>query len=145
MSVIRYAALAAAIVSSSAAAQQTTDCQRDQWGNTRCRTTGSPTSGGVDWGLGTSQTNPADSFQRGYEQGQAIRARREAMKREQAAHDARMAQWAQQGAEAERRQVLDKQAGQLVASGDCAGAEKLALDAGDFGLAKSIKDYCANR
>jgi hypothetical protein len=31
----------------------------------------------------------------------------------------------------------------MVAAGDCAGAQKLALDAGDFELANAVKGYCA--
>lgn len=44
----------------------------------------------------------------------------------------------QQRAEQTRRRV-----GQLVAAGDCAGAEKLALKAGDFELADTVRGYCA--
>lgn len=43
-----------------------------------------------------------------------------------------------QRAERNRQRV-----GQLVAAGDCAGAEKLALKAGDFELAETVRGYCA--
>lgn len=131
-----------AALSSPALAQQQTNCTTDMWGNVRCTTTGSPTSGGVDYSPLLNQPTAGDSFMKGYENGQRLRAQREAQQREKAAHDARMDQWAAQGEEAERQRQLSRQAGQLVAAGDCAGAEKLALEGGDFALAGAVKSYC---
>lgn len=60
----------------------------------------------------------------------------------------RQAEQAQAQSQRATTQQLDAQArgiraGQLVASGDCPGAQKIALDAGDFELAKAVKEYCA--
>jgi hypothetical protein len=41
--------------------------------------------------------------------------------------------------------ALSRRAGELVAAGDCAGAERLALVNGDFDLATTIRNYCAAR
>jgi hypothetical protein len=35
-----------------------------------------------------------------------------------------------------------KEAGKMMAAGDCTGAEAYALKAGDLTLAKQVKDYC---
>ena len=46
-------------------------------------------------------------------------------------------------AAAERQRALSEKVGGLAASGDCAGAQSAALDAGDFELANQVKSYCA--
>jgi hypothetical protein len=45
----------------------------------------------------------------------------------------------------DRAAILRRQVGGLIAKGDCAGAEKLALRGGDIGLAAEVRDYCAKR
>lgn len=40
---------------------------------------------------------------------------------------------------------LRRQVGKLVAKGDCAGAEKAALEGGDLDLATRAREYCAHR
>lgn len=43
----------------------------------------------------------------------------------------------------DRAQALRMKVGKLVGNGDCNGATKLALEAGDFGLAGEVKKYCS--
>jgi hypothetical protein len=42
-----------------------------------------------------------------------------------------------------RQNHRNKTVGQMLASGDCAGAEKYALDRGDFPLVGTVRAYCA--
>lgn len=38
--------------------------------------------------------------------------------------------------------ALGRRIGEVVASGDCRGGEQLALDAGDYALARAVRDHC---
>jgi hypothetical protein len=40
---------------------------------------------------------------------------------------------------------LGERVGQLVASGDCEGGERMAREAGDFPLVEAVRDYCRGR
>lgn len=130
-------------------AQTTTQCSTT-FGITNCNTTGQPNSGS------RSTTDP-NAFQRGYNQGRNAvdgvtesfrqaerdRAQRQldmAMIRQS---EQTQAQTDQAAAQQSAAKALGIRAGQLVASGDCAGARTLALDAGDFELANAVKSYCA--
>lgn len=42
----------------------------------------------------------------------------------------------------DRAAELRRRVGKLIAKGDCPGAEKLALEGGDIGLAAQVRDYC---
>jgi hypothetical protein len=148
-----------------AAAQQNTECSTDYFGSTRCQTTGSPSSGGINWGI-LNQQRPVDAgeaFRRGYEDAQRRRQEAE-MHRQQMllVQQQRSLAEAQQGqiitpnereaqtyspnleviADAEN-EALRKRTGDLVAAGECEQAEKLAVLMGRFEMASSIKAYCA--
>lgn len=45
----------------------------------------------------------------------------------------------------DRSAALRQRIGRMVFKGDCAGAEKAALEAGDIDLASRVQDYCAKR
>jgi hypothetical protein len=101
---------------------------------TNCTTTGSPTPQASQVQPPSSQPDYSGwgNFFRG------LQARRE-RKRAEAADRAAQAQseaHAQQAA-ANRAAVVQK-----VRSGDCAGAQSLALDQGDLALAQQVIDYC---
>lgn len=79
-----------------------------------------------------AQASAVDGFIRGYQQGSEIRADRERRR----------------AARAEQKTARDleaqaKQAGTMIANGNCAGAEQYALAAGNFDLAERVKAYCA--
>lgn len=38
--------------------------------------------------------------------------------------------------------ALGKRVGELVATGDCAGGERVAREAGDFALVRAVRDHC---
>ena len=40
---------------------------------------------------------------------------------------------------------LGERVGELVASGDCEGGERMALEAGDFPLVEAVRDFCRTR
>ena len=42
-------------------------------------------------------------------------------------------------------QSLGERVGQLVASGDCEGGERMAREAGDFPLVDAVRNYCRSR
>lgn len=140
-----------ALLAAPATAQQNTQCTTT-FGITNCTTTGQPTSGGINWGL----VDP-NAFQRGWDdaqkrqqqQQQAIQQqqqiaaqRQQTLLMNQHTEQAR-AQGQQFAAEQASAKALGVQAGHMVAAGDCVGAQKLALDAGDFELANAVKGYCA--
>lgn len=127
---------------------QTTDCTRDYFGNLHCTT---QTNGGINWGLLNQQPtqpqpNAGQSFMNGWEQGQRMRAQIEAQRAARAQQQA--AEEAQTIAEAEQRgRALAEQqrqtASQMIATGNCNGAEQYALSVSNLDLAKQVKDYCA--
>jgi hypothetical protein len=43
-----------------------------------------------------------------------------------------------------RRNHRNKTAGKMLSNGDCAGAEKYALETGDFPLVSTVRAYCAD-
>ncbi|HEV2746001.1 MAG TPA: hypothetical protein VGW34_01720 [Allosphingosinicella sp.] len=38
--------------------------------------------------------------------------------------------------------ALGRRVGEVVATGNCRGGEQLALDAGDYALARAVRDHC---
>lgn len=50
----------------------------------------------------------------------------------------------QEQAAAQAQEQLRQSVGQALASGDCASAERMALSAGDIGLAGEVRSYCAS-
>jgi hypothetical protein len=131
---VRKAALAIAfLIAAPAAAQMQTTCS--QTGPfTNCTTTGSPTPPAPPVQPPSSQPNYSgwgNLFK-------GIQARRE-RKREEA-----QIQEAQARVEADRQAQAANRAAvvQKVRSGDCAGAQSLALDQGDLTLARQVVDYC---
>lgn len=131
---LRYAAAASAFALAGPAVGQssTTTCET-VFGITTCNTRPQPQSG-INWGIVNQQPapNPGNAFMDGYVRGQQLRAaEEERLARRRAEADAASAK------------ALGVAAGKLVAAGDCDGALKLALDAGDLDLAGSVKDYCS--
>ena len=130
-------------------AQQNTQCYTSV-GVTNCTTTGQP------YGANRATIDP-NAFQRGYDRGRgAVDSVTESFRqaerdRAQRQMDMAMIRQAEQAQSQSNRAAAAQsdaktrgiRAGQLVASGDCPGAQKLALDAGDFQLANAVKDYCA--
>lgn len=146
---LRSITIAALILcSSSALAQQTTNCSPDGTGGVHCVTNGNASQSGANWGLlqQPPATNPMDAFNRGYEDAQRRRVDRQEQEMIAAQQQALAAQQQAQSQtanyEAEQRE-LGVRAGQMVQAGDCPGALKLALTAGNIVLANSVKQYCA--
>ena len=143
--------MGAMLIAAPLAAQQNTQCTTT-FGVTNCTTTGQPNSGGAN----RTVADP-NAFQRGYDQSRRAvdsvtesfrQAERDRAQRQMDMAMIRQAEQAQSQSNRANTQQLDAQAlgiraGQMVASGDCAGAQKLALDAGDFQLASAVKEYCA--
>jgi hypothetical protein len=150
------------LLAAPAAAQQNTQCSTT-FGITNCTTTGSASSGGVNRGA----INP-NAYQQGYDrskaavdgivesfrQGERDREQREQalLLRRQAEQSQALAQQNQALAQSQAQAASDQQAeakargiqaGKLVAAGDCAGAARLALEAGDLELANAVKAYCS--
>ena len=139
------------LVAVPAAAQQNTQCTTT-FGITNCTTTGSPTSGGVNWGISDPNAYQrsydrskaaVDSITNAYRQSERDNAQREQLLAMQQQANQAQAQSQQVAGEQAQARALGVRAGQMVAAGNCAGAQKLALDAGDFVLANEIKGYCA--
>ncbi len=148
-----------ALLAAPAVAQQNTQCTTT-FGVTNCTTTGSPTSGGINWEL-FKPVDIGDRFNKGYEQGQRIRQQveerrliaeqRQALaaqrvQLEQVANQAAAQQASEQAmfestlAEA-RAQTME--AAKMLNAGDCKGAQTYALSVGNLPLATKVKDYCA--
>lgn len=139
----------AALVAAPLVAQTTTQCSTSV-GITTCNTTGQPNSA-------NRSTIDPNAFQRGYNRGRNAvdsvtesfsQAERDRAQRQLDMAMIRQSQQAQAqtdqaAAQQSAAKTLGIRAGQLVASGDCAGAQTLALDAGDFELANAVKSYCA--
>lgn len=146
-------ALGLCLLTAPASAQVNTECSTDYFGVTRCQTTGQPNGGGANWGIlqnSINQPNVGQRFMEGYEQGQRIRAQREQQRLIEQQRRAFAQQQAEQQAslqaqlqEESEERSLKQRLGQMVASGDCPGAIRAALAAGNFGLANEVQDYCA--
>ena len=118
-------AIVGLLVSSSALAQtSTTDCQRDYFGNMHCTTQTQPdlnSASPLDYGkLLQSGENAVPSYAEQERQQQQLRAARTAL---------------------EAREQTQRPA-QMIGAGDCAGAEKYALRAGNLALAQQVREYC---
>jgi hypothetical protein len=118
-------AIAVLLAPSCALAQNsTTDCQRDYFGNVHCTTQAQPgvsVAPPLDYGkLLQSGENAVPSYADQVRQEQQLRAARGAL-------DAR---------------EQTQRAAQMIGAGDCAGAEKFALKAGNLALAQQVRDYC---
>ena len=151
-----------ALISAPAAAQQNTQCSTT-FGITNCATTGSPTSNGVNRGVlnpnayqqGLDRSKAAvDGIVESFRQGERDSAQREQtlLLRREAEQSQALAQQSQALAQSQAQagseqqasaKALGIQAGKLVAAGDCPGAARLALEAGDLELANAIKAYCS--
>jgi len=130
-------------------AQQNTQCYTSV-GVTNCTTTGQP------YGANRATIDP-NAFQRGYNQSRgAVDSVTESFRqaerdRAQRQLDMAMIRQAEQAQAQSNRPATDQieahalgiRAGQMIAAGDCAGAQKLALDAGNFEVANGVKAYCA--
>jgi len=144
---MRYHALIAASAiawATSAPAQQTTDCQPNGIGGVRCTTTGQPSGGGLNWGLldPNAYQRGYDGALRGQQQMQQLIQQQQFANQQRAEARSRAQQTQAQADQIDSARALGVQAGQLVAAGDCPGAQKLALEAGDLELANSVKSYC---
>lgn len=121
-----------------AAAQTNTRCTTS-FGVTNCQTMQQP-GVGIDWGLARPAPNAGDSFTQGYQQGQALRAQREAAEaaraQSQASERTRIAE--------NNRLYFRTEAGKMVAGGNCSGARDYAAANGEFELAQQIAAYCAS-
>lgn len=129
-------AITLAVLPSVAGAQtSTTDCQRDYFGNVHCTTNGGPAIQPVqpiDYGalLRSGQQMVPDYAE------QARKAEQlRLLQQQQRAQEQALA-----SAQAERDQK--NEAARLIINGDCAGAERYALSAGNIALAKEVRDYC---
>lgn len=106
--------------------------------NTQCQQLGQFTNCQTNGQL--QRNNPVDyrafsgpDVMESYRQGQRMAAEQQAAERAQR-------QYAQQQAANDLR----REVGRKVAGGDCQGGEEMALSNGDFGLAQSVRDYCAS-
>lgn len=132
-----------------ASAQQNTRCTTT-YGVTNCTTTGQPNSGGINWGLAAPPVDVGKAYRDAYNEGlqrnllieqqRLIAEQRQAMEQQQIADSPPPIEVKDYDTE---QRALGVQAGKLIVAGDCAGALKLALEAGNIELANSVKGYCA--
>lgn len=124
------------------ASAQTTNCQRDYWGNFTC-TTQQPSAG--NWApLLNNFPDAGKAFREGFETARQRRLMEEQHRLLAEQHrmlEAQRQQTSPQGA-ALAEKAQEQRAAQMVASGECAAAEAYALDQGNIGLAAKVKDYC---
>lgn len=118
---MRLALFIVALVPSAALGQTvTTNCYTDTVGNTRCTSNGQQPDHSIQ--------DFVNSYREGSQAatnawGDALRSRRERRAAEEA-------------------QDQKQTAARMIIAGDCAGAERYALDKGNFALAREVRDYC---
>ena len=138
---VRKAALIALLLGASPALGQ----------QTNCRWVGSTWS--CDTSPGRSSLDP-DAFNRAYDRefqrGQAqsneimrIQEKADQRRRDEAAASEAQAQVDIARARDDRAAGLHKTVGEMLSTGNCTGAQDLALGAGDIELANQVKTYCA--
>ena len=126
--------MGAMLIAAPVAAQQNTQCYTSV-GVTNCTTTGQP------YGANRVTIDP-NAFQRGYDQSRrAVDSVTESFR--QAERDRAQAQSQRVTTQQMDAHGLGFAAGHLIAAGDCAGAQKLALESGNIELVNGVKAYCA--
>lgn len=113
------------LVASPALGQATTDCTRDYFGNVHCVTNPSST---------VSPQAPADY-------GALLNSGRAAVPDYDQTQQQELQLRVQQALLEAQEQ--SRKAGQMIAKGDCSGAEQYALKKGNIELARQVRDYCA--
>jgi hypothetical protein len=150
---MRYATLPLALwaVQASAQVNSQTECRTDYFGVVRCQTQSNQTPNPYS-GLNTNQRPIADSVWDSYNraaeaaaQRRAIQEQNEAAKAQADAARAQETVAATVAAEIELQKLQGREAAKLVAAGNCAGAESYALSVGNISLAKTVRDYCADK
>ena len=149
----RYAALSFMLWATGASAQVSsqTECQTDYFGVVRCQTQSNQTQNPYS-AVNTNQKSVSDSFWESYNRAATATAQRKALQEQKdaakAQADAARAQGAVAAAlaaEIELQKQQGREAGKLVAAGNCPGAESYALSVGNLSLAKTVRDYCSGK
>lgn len=147
---IRASAFAMLAFIGSAASAQTTNCHwvGQTWTcDTRQGTTLDPNIIGDAFGEQRERSSIGDLIEqraRIEAQEEQTRAQQKAQQRQDEAYRQQQDAEARDLAGRQQRDALWQRIGQMVAGGDCVGAQSAALAAGDFELANQVKSYCAS-
>ena len=148
---MRAASAILMLVFSTAAHTQITTTNCGTVGNTvQCQTYGSPAPAPAQPSRGFNAMEALGAFEAGQRQ-RLSQQQEEALRRQEFERHAQeyarkyptLSKPAEAAPSEAEQRALGKRAGELVLSGDCPGAIKLALEAGNFELAGNVKQYWA--